>query len=279
MRVVSLLFHDVYLRDPAESGFRSRAADRYKLPLGDFSDQLKGLALARPDAPMLARDLLVTGRSAGERFLMSVDDGGVSYFTVVADLLEALGWRGHCFVSTDFIGQRGFLDAAQLRDLDARGHVIGSHSASHPSRFSACSVPEMVSEWSRSRRTLEDILGHAVVEASVPGGYYSSAVARSAQDAGLRLLFTSEPTTALDHRAGYRGCADDSPGCVAIGRFTIRHGDRKDLASRLVSGSPWPRFGAWASWNVKGLLKPLLGRQYPRLADRLLAGKASGSAS
>ena len=71
------------------------------------------------------------------------DDGGVSYYTVVADRLEAQGWRGHCFVSTDFIGQRGFLTAAQIRELDARGHVIGSHSASHPARFSTLTAASM----------------------------------------------------------------------------------------------------------------------------------------
>jgi hypothetical protein len=33
MRLVSLLFHDVYDADPRESGFASDAADRYKLPV------------------------------------------------------------------------------------------------------------------------------------------------------------------------------------------------------------------------------------------------------
>ena len=44
MRVVSLLFHDVYASDPRESGFCSPAADRYKLSVRDFVAQLDGLA-------------------------------------------------------------------------------------------------------------------------------------------------------------------------------------------------------------------------------------------
>ena len=54
MRVVSLLFHDVYESDPGESGFCSPAADRYKLSVRDFVAQLDGLAKLRmvnPDAP------------------------------------------------------------------------------------------------------------------------------------------------------------------------------------------------------------------------------------
>ena len=258
MRIASLLFHDVYVGDVDESGFSSDAANRYKLSLRDFDAQLAALAGVRADAPILATDL--TGSRRAFPFLITFDDGGVSYYTIAAERLEALGWRGHCFVSTDFIGRRGFLNPSQIRELDARGHLIGSHSASHPTRFSACSREHMRQEWSRSRQVLEDLLGHAVTTASVPGGYYSKTVAQSAGEAGLRVLFTSEPTT---------GMQNDS-GCAVVGRYTIRRGDGQDFASRLVD-SPWARCGAWASWNAKGLVKPLLGSSYMRIADWLLA--------
>jgi peptidoglycan/xylan/chitin deacetylase (PgdA/CDA1 family) len=241
MRAVSLLFHDVFVAGPHESGFQSPAADRYKLSIADFAAQLDGIAAVEPSCPCA----------------ITVDDGGVSYYTLVADRLEARGWRGYCFVPTDFVGRRGFLDVAQIRDLDARGHVIGSHSTSHPPRLSAYSCEEIRGEWSRSRRALEDLLGHAVVAASVPGGYYSSRVAHAAHEAGLQLLFTSEPATRI-HRAG---------GIEVRGRFTIRRGHPADAARRLLLPAPWARFGAWASWNAKGLVKPLLGSSYIRVAE------------
>jgi peptidoglycan/xylan/chitin deacetylase (PgdA/CDA1 family) len=268
MGAITLLVHDVYVSDPAESGFRSDAADRYKLSIADFDAQLDGVARARGDAPALATDDMfrVAGRhtqpavacaaNAHTPFLFTVDDGGVSYHTLIADRLEARGWRGHCFVSTDFIGQPGFLDAVRIRDLDARGHVIGSHSASHPARFSACTTEQMVAEWSRSRDVLEDILGHRVDVASVPGGYFSPAVARAAHAAGIRVLFTSEPVTTIQ----------PALDCTLIGRFTIRQGDPADAAQRFVMASPWARATAWASWNAKGLIKPLLGPSYIRIA-------------
>lgn len=261
MRVVSLLFHDVYVRCPGESGFCSPTADRYKLSVADFESQLAGLAGVNAGGPMLATDLIPPRQSDDLAFTITVDDGGLSYYTVVADRLEALGWRGHCFMSTDFIGQRGFLTRDQIRELDARGHLIGSHSASHPTRFSACGVDQMRSEWSRSRQVLEDVVGHAIAVASVPGGYFSTAVARAASDAGLRLLFTSEPTTGIH----------TEKGCAVVGRFTVRCGSRPDFARRLVLPSPWTRCGAWTSWNAKALVKPLLGSSYVRVADWLTA--------
>jgi peptidoglycan/xylan/chitin deacetylase (PgdA/CDA1 family) len=272
MRAVSLLFHDVYAKDPAESGFVSDAANRYKHSLREFDAQLSAVAGARIDVPVLAscfaRPQTGVRASIDTPFLVTVDDGGVSYRTLIADRLEQRGWRGHCFVSTDFIAQPGFLDAAQIRELDARGHVIGSHSASHPRRFSALSHEQMVSEWTTSRQVLEDILGHAVDVASVPGGYFSAAVARAAADAGIRVLFTSEPVTKVDH----------IDGCALIGRFTIRRGDPDDAAQRFVS-APLARSLAWASWNAKGLVKPVLGPSYMRIADWLLGTRSLSRSS
>jgi len=241
MRMVSLLFHDVFVASPRESGFQSPAADRYKLPVEEFDAQLEGLANTQPLWPLV----------------ITVDDGGLSYYTIVADRLEARGWRGHCFIPTEVIGRRGFLTPGLIRELDARGHVIGSHSASHPARLSACTADEIRDEWSRSRQMLEDLLGHAVVIGSVPGGYYARRVATGAREAGLEVLFTSQPATSVRHE-----------GAVEVrGRFTIRCGHPRDAARRLVLPAPWTRFAAWASWNAKGLVKPLLGSSYIRVAE------------
>jgi peptidoglycan/xylan/chitin deacetylase (PgdA/CDA1 family) len=285
-RAISLLFHDVYVADPADSGFVSDAANRYKLSVADFDAQLDAVARVRNDAPLLVdghggsgargdgssqRSPRGEGRGgsalAQHPWLVTFDDGGVSYHTLIADRLEARGWRGHCFVSTDFIGRQGFLDAAQIRDLDARGHVIGSHSASHPARFSACAFPHMVREWADSRLRLEDLLGHGVHVASVPGGYFSDVVAQAAREAGLTALFTSEPVTSIDVDAGL----------TLIGRFTIRDGDAPDAAMRFLTPAAWARSAAWLSWNAKGLVKPLLGPAYSRVADRVCAIRRGGS--
>jgi len=263
MRAISLLFHDVHETSPDESGFRSAAANRYKLQLADFDAQLDGVAEVRSDAPIVALEMVAGSAprnpadAGNPPFLITVDDGGVSYHTIIADRLERRGWRGHCFVSTDLIGQPGFLDADQIRDLDARGHVIGSHSASHPPRFSTLAFDDIVREWTRSCETLEDILGHDVEVASVPGGYFSSAVASAARAAGIRVLFTSEPIISVQ----------PGPDCTLVGRFTVRRGDPADAAQRFVMPAPWARSGAWVSWNAKGLVKPLLGSSYMRVAD------------
>ena len=248
MPPVSLLFHDVFIRDPRESGFASPAADRYKLSAAAFDAQLTGLS-----------GMPQTGTHP---FLVTFDDGGASFFTIVADKLDARGIQAFCFVTTGCIGQRGFLTIAQLRELDARGHIIGTHSVSHPARFSALSRAEMRREWADSRRTLEDLLGHEVTSGSVPGGYFSREVALSAGESGLALLFNSEPVRSVHHLGR----------CAVAGRFTLRSGAAPDMSRRLVRPAPWARTREWASWNAKSLVKPLLGSSYPRMADWIQGG-------
>lgn len=254
-RLLSLLYHDVYRTNTAESGFLGAGADRYKLPLTEFDLQLERLA-AVLDAP----PVLVTARRPGAekvQVAFTVDDGGVSYYTEVADRLEERGWRGHCFVTTGWIGRGGFLHIRHLRELQERGHLIGSHSVTHPERFAACTPAQMLNEWRESRETLEDILGVTVTTASVPSGYFSNQVALAAGEAGIKDLFTSEPETQV-RKIG---------SCCVYGRYAIRRGDAPDYAARLAAGVPTTAYGAWLKWNAKKLPKAILGADYAGLAS------------
>ncbi len=251
-RLIALLFHDVYGRDPGESGFDGPVADRYKIPADSFDGMVAALARAGLGPPVVASADLAR---AAEGVAITVDDGGVSYYTHIADRLERVGWRGHCFISSDAIGRRGFLTASQLRALHERGHCIGSHSATHPTRFSACSWQQMLEEWRVSRMVLEDTLGAPVVVASLPGGYYSPLAARAAGECGFRVLFTSEPRTSV-HRVGE---------CDVAGRFTIRAGTSVERAVALATRQRGACEREWIHWNAKKVARTVLGPLYPRV--------------
>ncbi len=193
-------------------------------------------------------------------WLLTFDDGGASTLEPTADLLEKHGWRGFFFVTTDRIGDSTFLNAGQVRELRRRGHVIGSHSCSHPERMSACSRDRLLDEWRRSREKLEDILGEPVRTASVPGGFYSRTVAETAEKAGYTLLFNSEPTTGVATVGG----------CLVVGRCTVYRGMSAQAAARLITG----RLARWRqtlAWNVKKVAKVVGGGVYLALRRRLLA--------
>lgn len=256
--ILALLYHDIYALHPSESGFPGPAAARYKLSLREFDLQFAHLmhALGR------IRGSECESKPAthkGPPVLITVDDGGIACLRHLADRLETNGMRAHCFITTGCIGKRRFLDKQGIRELHARGHVIGSHSVSHPSRFATLNRNAMLHEWTTSRTTLQDITGADIDTASVPGGLYARCVAVTASQAGYRRLFTSEPETRVRQVLN----------CEVIGRYTIRRSSAPDFAARLASGDNALLFREWLFWNGKRALKACLGERYPQLAGWL----------
>jgi peptidoglycan/xylan/chitin deacetylase (PgdA/CDA1 family) len=240
------MYHDVV--EPGRedgSGFPGRDANSYKVTVSRFRAHL--------DA--------ILGRLPADRLpAFTFDDGG-SGACAAADLLEARGRRGYFFITADYIGTRGFVDAASIRDLDRRGHIVGSHSCSHPLRIGHCSAAQLRDEWSRSRDVISAIVGRRITAASVPGGDFQHAVAEAAANAGVTDLFTSEPTT--ESRSAF--------GLTLHGRFIIRSRTPARTAAALAAGDSLPLLREALVWNVKKLGKRLGGERYLRVR-RLLLG-------
>jgi peptidoglycan/xylan/chitin deacetylase (PgdA/CDA1 family) len=254
---VALIYHDVVeTADRDSSGFPGPLANRYKLSASAFAGHLDAIAaqgrsvgLWRPGSP-------------APEVALTFDDGGASS-RQIAEMLESRGWRGHFFVTTDRIGAAGFLDADGIRELHARGHVIGSHSHTHPAYFGRLSSDELSSEWRTSREQLAAVLGHAPDTAAVPGGSLSARVIDEAARAGYLMLMTSEPVT----RAPRRGAM------TVAGRFTVWDTTSPSVVAAYVRGARVARARIWLQWNVKTLAKRVSPRAYD-FARRVRAGSA-----
>lgn len=257
-RLVTLLFHDIYVRSPGESGFTGRGADRYKLQEKAFMAQLSAIMDARTDRPVLVTNSHLQ-HDASTPFALSVDDGGLSYYSVFAPLLANYGWLGHCLITTSQLGRTGFLHPHHVRELHAAGHQIGTHSVTHPARFDTCDWDHLVAEWAQSKAVLEDLIGAPVTVGSIPGGTYSKRVALAARTAGLEVLFSSEP----------KAESIDVDGCRIVGRFTIRRDSPPGLAGSLVGTRFSARGQQWLTWNAKKILKKSLGSGYTHLSGWL----------
>lgn len=252
LRAACLLYHDVIeSADGDSSGFTGPGTAKYKLSPPEFEAHLAAIAKVR-NTPSSTAHELANARDEMLPFLLTFDDGGESAAARTADLIEKHGWLGHFFVTAGQIGKKGFLSTEQIRCLRRRGHVIGSHSFSHPVRMSHCCKDELTDEWTRSINILSDILGEQVDTASVPGGYYSNRVGETAAAAGVRILFNSEPTTAVH----------DVLGCMVVGRFNIVRGMPPAVSGELVSLHSRARTRQWLYWNFKKIAKRTAGRPY-----------------
>jgi peptidoglycan/xylan/chitin deacetylase (PgdA/CDA1 family) len=254
------MYHDVVSGDPDASGFPGPGPAHYKLPWTTFIAHLDGISRAVEGPPKVADDLLAA-RKAFSSWSLTFDDGGASMFDAGEELARRK-WRGHFFIITNFVGESGFLDTSAIQELRRMGHVIGSHSLSHPARMSSLSEQELMNEWHTSLAALSEILGEKVRTASVPEGYYTRRVADAARRAGIAALFTSEPVRSPSWVGG----------CIIIGRLSIRRNTNAREAASAAAGrsSLWLR--QYAGWNFRKPVKAILGEDYEQLVGKLRPG-------
>jgi peptidoglycan/xylan/chitin deacetylase (PgdA/CDA1 family) len=265
--VTVLLYHDVLgdARAPV-SGFSGADAELYKLSLPLFGAHLDAIGATAKAIFSGPSSTLAAALARPEVTVLSFDDGGASAWPVTAEQLERRGWRGLFFVTTDRIGTPGFLGEDAIRALARSGHLIGSHSVSHPARMAALDPPALRREWRDSRERLETILGGPMHLASVPGGYHSSAVARAAAECGYAVLFTSEP-----RRAPWR-----SGSLLVAGRFSVVNTTAPAVAAALGAGDRVACARQSAGWAAKKVLKRVGGPAWLAFRRRYWEWKAKG---
>lgn len=237
------MYHCVYDAAPKETGFQNKGAIVYKLSASQFEEQVK----------------LLCSKSKGDNVLFTFDDGGVSFHTVIAPILERYSQYGVFFISTQYIGTSGFMTSEQILDLYKRGHIIASHSHSHPENMTKLSREEMKQEWSRSVDKLNEIIGYNVTIASIPNGFASGDICEAARKAGITQLYTSDPTTKIK-------IVDKQQ---IIGRYAITNDMSTEYVASIVFDKPvrWKRHLRFKFLNIA---KCILGPLYLTIRKRLL---------
>lgn len=249
MRTVALIYHDVAAPGARASGRSEPSAGRYTLPLALFEQHLEAIAAAGASPALPGESPVV----------LTFDDGGASAAATIAPALERRGWLGCFFVTTAAIGTPGFVTEDDVRRLRSVGHLVGSHSHTHPF-LTRLSDAEVADEWTRSKTILEEILGAPVDTLSVPTGYYDERVGRLAAEAGYRRIFTSEPW--LEPRP--LGAA------LVHGRFSVVNTTPAAHVERLCRLSPRALWPDAAGWYARKAAKRALGPVYTRVRARLL---------
>ena len=255
LQLAGLMYHEI-ADDPAASGFQRPGARNYRMTIRAFAAQLDALAHAAASPALVTT---IDFSHPGRHVLLTFDDGGTSALHAAAEL-QRRGWRGHFFIVTDLLGARTFLDVAGVRELRSAGHVVGSHSHTHPDIFKDLTSDRMADEWRVSQDRLAQILGEPCIAASVPGGDISAPVLESADAAGLRYLFTSEPWL-RPRRVGE---------CWVLGRYSLRSGTDPAQVLELA------HFRGWSRALLVRRLKVLMRGTFPRLYRRYVQHMTQG---
>ena len=140
-----------------------------------------------------------------------------------------------------------------------RGHIIGSHSHTHPKVFSDLKPNEIKEEWDQSYAILKNLLGETNLTASLPNGRSSKEVLRYAFNAGFTSIYTSEPKTKI------KKVGENS----ILGRFVVLENTSTDAVVNIVT-SKWCRLKKYVKWLMVSLVKTMLGSFYGEVKAKIL---------
>jgi peptidoglycan/xylan/chitin deacetylase (PgdA/CDA1 family) len=179
---------------------------------------------------------------------------------VALPLLAEHGARAIFFITTDWIGTPGYMDAAGLSALHAAGMLIGAHGCSHR-LFSELSVAELRREMADSKKRLEDILGAAVPAMAEPGGRSHPAQRDVAREVGYEHIFTSGSEL-----------ADPAGDRYAWPRIALINKTPVDFVQRLLKGDDSQLRAMARAERLRRRIKGLMGERFYRALRRRLLG-------
>ena len=155
-------------------------------------DLLRAEGYAAVDLTSLA-DYLERGTALPEQpVVLTFDDGHTSFYEVAASSLALADYTATVFAITGRVGNLGYCNWDQLRELERAGHRVGSHTHTHPilTRLDDTAISN---ELTRSRELLAVEIGHSVDILAYRGGHHDDRVVRLTRAAGYRCAVTTRP--------------------------------------------------------------------------------------
>lgn len=103
--------------------------------------------------------------------LITFDDGYLDNYTNAFPILQKYNLKASFYIITGMIGMENRVTTAQIREMDAAGMGIGSHTVTHRS-LGELPVAEAAAELSDSKTMLEQMLGKKIDFIAYPCGSY-----------------------------------------------------------------------------------------------------------
>ena len=218
-----------------------------------FRDQLDFLASEGYATPTMGELAAKPAKAwTGRTAVITFDDGYVDNLAACEEL-QKHGMRATWFIVTGSIGRAPawpadgrpdgrLLNADEVREMQAGGMEIGSHTVSH-ARLPELDDARLLQELTESRVTLEDLLGTPVGSFAYPYGAWNARCAAAAQQAGYAAACTTRTGWAL---------RDDTP--YQLRRLTVFNTDTPgSFARKLYFGSHDVRWRDLAAYALRRL--------------------------
>lgn len=122
--------------------------------------------------------------------IITFDDGHCSDVQVALPILKEYGFNAVFFITTEWVGEPGYMNHDELRQLSEAGMELGSHGHTH-AFFNDMTFQQANWELQQSCSILQEISGEAVRSFSAPGGQMPSQLRGLIEAAQVKYVCTS----------------------------------------------------------------------------------------
>ena len=186
-----LLYH--YVRTPP-SMLTDLVGYKLSVSPADFTAQMDWLATNRYH-PVDFNDVRAyfagTAPLPSKPVVITFDDGYADLFTTAFPILSAHRFKAVAYIVSSFVGQSRYVTKDQILEMDRGGVEIASHTVDHPN-LARSSVGSTMYQLVESRRWLEQLVGHPVVDFAYPSGRASPGVVSALSAAGYDTAVTEQ---------------------------------------------------------------------------------------
>lgn len=181
-----LFYHDVY----GENQYKDRDTKLdMGTPLKVFNNHIQTIR----NSGFIIVDKITNSMN---EVMICFDDG----FKGIYDTREFFvkeGLHPTIFLAVSLIGQPGYLNIQEIRELQQVGFIFQCHAWSHKD-LTSFTKQELVRELCESKKVLEEILEREVDEICFPIGYFSQLVLDECKRYGYKVMYSSIPGNFCD---------------------------------------------------------------------------------
>jgi peptidoglycan/xylan/chitin deacetylase (PgdA/CDA1 family) len=155
----------------------------------------------------------------------TLDDGYRNNFVYALPLLVKYGMCATMYMVSDAVYSEEFCTGWMLRQMNACGIEVGSHSKTHAD-LARLSGGALAAELVKPKEDLEAILQSEIASFAYPAGKYNEATMKAVKDAGYLSAVTTVP-----------GRADSSQSMYALKRYRISKSDGLTRLANIVNNN------------------------------------------
>jgi len=123
--------------------------------------------------------------------VITLDDGYRDLYTTAYPILRAHSFSAVAYIVPNFVGRAEYVTRDQILEMDRGGIEIASHTMNHAD-LAKMSYGSAMYELLQSKKWLEGLVGHQIVDFAYPSGQFTRATVAAVQQAGYDTAVTEQ---------------------------------------------------------------------------------------